>query len=119
MMVSVARTRSQNELLKAIVEGIACCHNVALARIWLVAPGDLCATCRMRDRCPDQSKCLHLVASAGDSKHGPVDLSGINGAFRRLPIGFGKVSPADSGDPVLLQNLTGDEDWVADPDWFR
>jgi len=118
-MVSVAQNRTLPELLRAIVNGIACCHNVALARIWLVEPGDLCATCRLREKCPDQRRCLHLVASAGASKDGAVELTGINGAYRRLPIGFGKVSPADSGEPVLLKNLTGDEDWIADPAWFR
>jgi transcriptional regulator with GAF, ATPase, and Fis domain len=118
-MVSVAQNRTLPELLRAIVNGIACCHNVALARIWLVEPGDLCATCRLRDKCPDQSRCLHLVASAGTSKDGSIELTGINGAYRRLPIGFGKVSPADSGEPVLLPGLTGDEDWIADPAWFR
>ncbi len=118
-MVSVAQNRTLPELLPAIVNGIAGCSNVALARIWLIDQGDLCATCRLREKCPDQRRCLHLVASAGNSKDPSVNLTGINGAYRRLPIGFGKVSPADSGEPVLLQELTGDEAWIADPPWFR
>jgi transcriptional regulator with GAF, ATPase, and Fis domain len=118
-MVSVAQSRTLPELLHTIVSGITCCNDVALARIWLIAPGDQCATCRMRSQCPDQRRCLHLAASAGNSRDAGVDFTGINGAYRRLPIGFGKVSPANSGEPVLLQKLTGEEEWITDRPWFR
>ncbi len=118
-MVSVAQCRTHHDVLRTIVNGIAGCDNVALARIWLLAPGDQCVTCRLRPQCPDQSRCLHLAASAGNSRDPAADLTGIEGAYRRLPIGFGKVSAADSGEPVLLQELTGEEEWIADRPWFR
>ena len=38
---------------------------IALARVWIVKPGDICRSCRMRASCPDQTSCLHLAASAG------------------------------------------------------
>ena len=118
-MVSVAENRTLPEVLKATVNGLARCPNVALARIWLLAPGDECATCRLRERCPDQTQCLHLAASAGNSRGEGVDLTGIGGAYRRLPLGFGKISPVNSGEPVLLHNLSGDEEWIADRAWFK
>src|SRR5436189_5904211 len=36
-----------------------------LARVWLLGPGDQCASCPMRSECGDQTRCLHLIASAG------------------------------------------------------
>ncbi|HEY2341369.1 MAG TPA: sigma 54-interacting transcriptional regulator, partial [Chthoniobacteraceae bacterium] len=119
VMISVAQHRTLPELLRGIVNGLAQSENVALARIWLLGPGDQCAVCRLRERCPDQTRCLHLAASAGNSRTDGVDLTGIDGAYRRLPIGFGKISPVNSGEPVLLQNLTGDEEWIADRPWFQ
>jgi hypothetical protein len=55
-----------------------------LARLWLVGPGDLCASCAMRPECPDQTACLHLVASAGSTTR-------VDGPFRRFPIGARRV----------------------------
>jgi len=78
-MVSMAQNRTLAEVLRAIVTSFAACKNVALTRIWLIEMGDLCATCRFRAECPDQSRCLHLVASAGTSHEPDVDLTRIDG----------------------------------------
>ena len=119
VMVAMARERSVSEVLDAIVRGIAECPNVALARIWLIEPGDICATCPMRDECPDRTRCLHLVASAGRS-HDPKAESGrLDGGFRRFPLGVRKIGiVARSGEPLLASGLRGDEPWIADRAWI-
>ncbi len=68
LLLDMAQQRSVDNVLKLIVDRMAAQPEVALARIWLVGPGDLCANCHMRDQCQDQTSCLHLVASAGSSK---------------------------------------------------
>jgi transcriptional regulator with GAF, ATPase, and Fis domain len=119
-MVSMAQGRTLPEVLRAIVTGIAECPNVALTRIWLVEMGDLCATCRFREECPDQSRCLHLVASAGHSRDPGRDLTRTDGAFQRFPLGVRKVGRvAASGQPLLLPDIHGDEEWIADRPWFQ
>ncbi len=119
-MVSMAQNRTLSELLHSIVSGIAACQNVALARIWLIQPADICSTCRFEKDCPDQTRCLHLVASAGNSSDPKQDLSQTHGAFRRFPIGHRKIGKiAESGQPLLLPNVLGSEDWIADPEWIR
>jgi len=55
-----------------------------LGRIWLNGPGDLCPECPMRPECPDQTRCLHLTASAGVTRR-------TDGPFRRFPLGARKV----------------------------
>jgi len=103
-MVSMAQGRTLHEVLHSIVSGIAACPNIALARIWLVEMGDLCATCRFREECPDQSRCLHLVSSAGNSTTSDHDFTRLDGAFRRFPLGVRKVGRvAASGKPMLTQ----------------
>lgn len=56
----------------------------ALARVWLVGPGDLCPTCAQAPNCPRRERCLHLVASAGLTQR-------LDGPFRRFPFGHGEV----------------------------
>jgi transcriptional regulator with GAF, ATPase, and Fis domain len=119
-MVSMARNRSLSEVLSAVVSGIAQCQNVILARLWLVEPGDICEKCRFRPECPDQERCLHLVASAGNPGDRRQDYTRLDGAFRRFPLGVRKIGRVGkSGEPLLLPRLRGDEEWIADPEWLR
>ncbi|HBP87554.1 MAG TPA: hypothetical protein DD706_07650, partial [Nitrospiraceae bacterium] len=67
LLLDIAQQRSLNDLLWLIVRRLAERPTVVLARIWLLKPGDICSTCRLREECPDQTQCLHLVASAGRS----------------------------------------------------
>jgi len=119
-MVSMAQHRSLPEVLRAVVEGIAQCQNVVLVRIWLIQPGDICATCRFRAECPDQTRCLHLVASAGNSEAPKSDYTRLDGGFRRFPMGVRKIGRvAQSGEPLLLPGVRGDEKWIAEPKWIQ
>ena len=116
----MAQGRSLPEVLAAIVEGIAKCPNVVLARIWLVDSGDLCATCPFREECPDQTRCLHLVASAGNPSDPSLNYSRLDGRFRRFPMGVRKIGRVGStGTPLLIPGVRGDEEWIAEPEWVR
>jgi formate hydrogenlyase transcriptional activator len=130
IMLSVARSRGLDAILQTMVRGLAEQSDVALARIWLVAPGDICATCGLRRVCPDQTRCLHLVSSAGNplSKSGAVEETAenwtrIDGHFRRLPLNTPlKVNHVGgTGQPVLLQlrETPQGELWFARPDWVK
>jgi formate hydrogenlyase transcriptional activator len=119
-MVSMAQSRSLPEVLHAVVGGIAQCKNVVLARIWLIDQGDICQTCRFQKECPDHTRCLHLVASAGNSKALGNDYARLNGGFQRFPMGVRKIGRVGmSGEPLLLADVRGDEEWIADPAWMR
>ena len=120
VMVTMAQSRLLPEVLRSVVSGIAECRNVVLARIWLIEPGDICATCRFRPECPDQTRCLHLVASAGNSDDPKLDYTRLDGSFRRFPLGVRKIGQVGkTGEPLLLPGLRGDESWIADPEWIK
>ena len=119
VMVMMAQHRSLAEVLHAITEGIAQCHHVVLARIWLLAPGDICETCRLRSECPDRTRCLHLAASAGNPKDPQADYRRLDGSFQRFPLGVLKIGRVgQTGEPLLLPGIGGDEEWFADRDWL-
>jgi GAF domain len=79
-------------------QAVAICE-AALVRVWLIGPGDECASCPMLPECANQIRCLHLAASAGVSTR-------LDGAFHRFPIGAREV-----GNVVLTGTA-----WAADAD---
>jgi transcriptional regulator with GAF, ATPase, and Fis domain len=121
LLLEMARQRSVDDLLRTIVERLASHPQVALARIWLLLPGDICDTCIMRDQCPRSTDCLHLVASAGNSIQSPEeDWSRLDGDFRRFPLGIRKVgSVGATGEPLEIADTSKDLGWAARPDWAR
>lgn len=121
LLLDMAQQRSAKELLWLVVKRLSESPQVAMARIWLLRPGSGCATCPMRAECPDQTTCLHLVASAGTSVGQPGEhFCRIDGAFRRFPLGIRKVGLiAASGQPVEAPDLSAGADWIIRPQWIK
>jgi len=120
LLLDMALERSVDHVLKRVVDQMASQPQVALARIWLVGPGDICANCRMRDECPDQTACLHLVASAGSSKQTGEAWTNLDGSFRRFPFGVRKVGKiASSGQPIEIPDIAEHPEILAQPDWAK
>ena len=118
LLLDMARQRSVDTVLKLIVDQLAAQPDVALARIWLLAPGDICANCHMRSECPDQTSCLHLVASAGKSEVSGEAWTNLDGFFRRFPVGVRKTGMiAATGRPIEVPDTAAEAKWLARPDW--
>ncbi len=115
---AIAQERSLENVLQKIVRGLADCHNVALARLWLTLPGDRCAHCPMRSQCPDQTNCLHLVASLETSIRSDEARINLDDDFSRMPLNVRKIGQiAATGQPLLLTDMTKDKQWIARPAW--
>jgi PAS domain S-box-containing protein len=115
---SVAQERVTRTALDAIVRGLAQQPGVALARIWLFGPGDICSECYLRKDCRDQTRCLHLAASAGASLDGSEDWSYLQGQFRRIPLGTRKIAAiAETGQSILIPRQVERHTWMARPEW--
>ncbi len=120
LLLDMAEQRSVDRALKLIVDQLAGQPDVALARVWLTAPGDICDACPMRRECPDQTSCLHLVASAGHSEVSGEAWTNLDGDFRRFPIGVRKVGKvAATARPIEVPDTTAETQWLARPDWAR
>src|SRR4051812_45267472 len=76
----MASTLEVGEVLSEITRGLVDELDAALARIWLLGPGDLCEECIRAPHCANRTTCLHLVASAGLSER-------LEGTYRRVPLG--------------------------------
>jgi len=84
----------RDDLLELLASALASAADGALARVWLMGPGDLCEECPMATECADRSKCLHLERSAGATAR-------VDGPFRRFPIGAREVGRV----PVTLESI--------------
>ena len=105
--LAAAAAGSLEDVLRLIVDGIAECTNVVLARIWLVS----------RD---GESAWLQLAASAGTLRTPASDPRRLDGQYARFEIGERKVGRiAASGEGLLLEGLDADGrgDWIARPEW--
>jgi transcriptional regulator with GAF, ATPase, and Fis domain len=119
LLLDLAQERRLDVLLTMVVGRLIDREDVALARIWLLAPGDACAGCANRWACNDRSQCLHLVASAARPLHGePIIHRNLSDSrFRRVPVGAFKVGHvAKSAETVVLPNPAEDPK-IRHPQW--
>jgi formate hydrogenlyase transcriptional activator len=130
IVLAEAQSHDLDAILQKIVRGLAGNPDVALTRIWLIAPGDICTSCPMQSVCPEQTRCLHLVASAGTplieprtADGGREDWSRINGHFRRIPLNtpFKLAHIATTGAPIHIrvQQGGGEQLWLSRADWVK
>jgi len=118
--VAVSQVRTVDTVLKMIVDGLVEKASLALARIWLIGPGDICATCPMGHECSSRVRCLHLAASAGRSQVDGQEWTGIQGSFRRMPLGVRKIGQvASTGNSFLIEDAACNSAFAANPAWVR
>jgi transcriptional regulator with GAF, ATPase, and Fis domain len=95
LLLEMAQEKSLAPLLKKIVGYAVERMDFVVAQVWLIEKGDLCATCRFRSECADQSRCLHLVAARGrpaaNSRKAPQPYEDLNA---RMPLNFGPLGEA-------------------------
>ena len=120
--LAVAQARDVETVLKMIVGGLVEKASCTLARIWLTAPGDICQRCALREECPNQTQCLHLVASmakptseaSGEAWHR------MDGDFQRFPLNvriIGRIGATGRSEHRL--DTTADEEWIGRDDWLQ
>jgi transcriptional regulator with GAF, ATPase, and Fis domain len=120
LLLELAQERSLDDLLPLVTRRLAEHEDVALARLWLLDKGDLCASCRNATACADRTACLHLVASAArDRETHVVTQTRLDGDFRRIPLGAFKVGVvAATREPVVVTDAAHDAK-IRRPEWVR
>jgi GAF domain-containing protein len=118
--LAVAQEQDLETVLKLIVEGINEEPDVALVRLWILESEDNSTEWRLGPEAPNQTRCLRLVASAGHPLNELEDWSRLHGAFGRVPLGVGKVGLiGQSGESILIPDISVDQRWVARPEWVQ
>ena len=121
MLLEISHEQSVEHLLQKLVTRAVERPGLACAQVWLIAKGDRCAICPHRTGCPDQTRCLHLVAGKGVSVS--ADSGQVAPPFgdldARNPLGAGLLgSVAVTGqqsrltDPGRQPGETAGFDWL-------
>jgi len=122
LLLEIAAERSTERLSNTVVQRLAARPYVALAALWLLEPGDICATCPRRSACADQTRCLHLVANARNPvESGQAEVwNRVTEQFGRIPLGFNELGQvAATGEPFVTglkawePSGMGDRAWAA------
>ena len=117
VLLTLAEERSLDVILQRLVQGLVE-QGLALARVWLLDRGDICEACLLRGECADQTRCLHLVASAGRSLDETEDWSRLSGDFKRIPLGARKVGHIGAtASSMLLRDLSQEQRWTPRAEW--
>ncbi len=104
LLLDIAQERSFDGLMEKSVSVAS--PEIARSEIWLIEKGDVCSRCPQRPHCPDQTRCLHLVAACETPIRG-----GAHEAYRffktqeRIPLGIGFIGRvATTGNMTELEN---------------
>jgi hypothetical protein len=121
MLVDIAREPSLEGLLQTIVARSMEHHKLACVQFWLIDRGDLCSSCLLRRQCPDQSRCLHLMAGRGGPAAGPGALAERTVDRRqRIPLGVGLLGKvAVETQQVHVKTANADWSQLVGMDWMR
>lgn len=121
LLLDIAHEHSLEQLLHKIVSHAVERPYMSCAQIWLIEPGDRCNHCPRRPECPDQTRCLHLVAGKGVSVSKSPDAAPRFGdASARNPLGVGFLGRAAvTGEQIILRDLTQHQAEVTGFDWLE
>jgi transcriptional regulator with GAF, ATPase, and Fis domain len=125
LLFEIGRERSLDQLIRKLLDRLFQRRApVARARFYLVAKGDICATCVRRPECPDQTRCLHAFAGRRRSTNSTdaVEEEALDAPERyvRVPLGVGTLGKiALTGQRVVLNDLDKDPGELAGIHWLE
>ncbi|HUC85663.1 MAG TPA: sigma 54-interacting transcriptional regulator, partial [Candidatus Acidoferrales bacterium] len=120
LLLEVATERSTDRLLETVVQRFAARPHVALAALWLVDRGDVCAACARQTQCADKLRCLRLAANASfpSQPAGEAPVDHLSRQFERIPLGFGPIGlVASTRQPFVTGDTGQDCSGIGEPGW--
>lgn len=108
LLLNIAHEHSLEKLLHKIVSHAVQRPYMSCVQVWLVERGDRCAHCPHRSECPDQARCLHLVAGKGVSTSPETSPSHrFDDLTARNPLGVGLLGEvAAQRTQVIVRDVT-------------
>jgi len=124
LLLEITKEQSLDKLLRRLVDRIFESTYIARAYVWLIEKGDICATCARRSECPDQTRCLHMVAGGRRpvSSDGDAEVEYLTGTdhLARIPLGIGVTGKIVLiGQQIILNNLDLDPGDLTSLKWFK
>ena len=121
LLLDIAHEQSVEHLLQKLIRSAMERSDMACVQVWLIDKGDRCSVCPQRPKCPDQTRCLHLVAGGGRSlSDSGSGVRRYDDLTARLPLGVGLVGKAAAtGQQLILRSLDKMPGDLAEFDWLE
>lgn len=119
LLLNVAQERSVDGLMEKLLSASAMRPHSARMEFWLIGKGDVCSRCPQRPQCPDQARCLHLVAAINTAVPGSGgEATRIYNSDDRIPLGVGLVGRVvTTGQTVELNDVDKDPGQLVGVNW--
>ena len=123
---ALVESRTVDSVLQVIVQSLSEQSDIAMSRVWLKGPGDICSACPMAESCASKVECLHLLASDGNAIASEADteeFTRVDGHYGRIPLnsdlmvsrvartGTAKLLHGDDAEPMGR--------WLESTDWVN
>lgn len=121
MLVDIAHEQSLELLLYKVVSRAVERPDVACIQIWLIDKGDRCSLCPHRSICPNQSRCLHMVAGKGVSIVNSIpNAPRFDDLNARYPLEVGLLGKViATGQQILQRDIDKQPKPVAGFEWIE
>jgi len=121
LLLDIAQEKSLQPLLRKLVDFAVERTAFVFSQVWLIEKGDLCATCKFRSECADQSRCLHLVVGRGRSLPGPgKGPQPYEDLDARVPLNLGPLGEAVArGQLKVIKNPDQQSISIPGFEWLR
>ncbi len=118
LLINLAQERSLDGLMEKLMDACMTLPEFARVEFWLIEKGDICSRCPQRAQCPDQTRCLHLVAGCDNPVPGSGrEVSSFYHSYERIPLGFGIIGRAAiTGKQTEMQDLDKDLGELSSPE---
>ncbi|MDB6019775.1 MAG: fhlA 2 [Pedosphaera sp.] len=94
---------------------------VARVEVWLIEKGNVCSRFSQKQECPDQPRCLHLVASGTHPFSSSVEgKAHFENSDARIPLGVGVIGKiAATGLPAVMRDLDKEPGELSGLEWLK
>jgi transcriptional regulator with GAF, ATPase, and Fis domain len=121
LLLDMAQERSLDGLMEKLTGAALTQTEIERVEYWLIEKGDICSRCAQRSRCPDQTRCLHLVACAENPVPGSARApSCLYHTEERMPLGVGFVGKIGAtGQFAELQDWDNNLSELFGAEWWQ
>lgn len=119
LILEMANEHSVPTLLRKVVEVISTIEGVALTRIYLIEPGDICEECPQESICNNWELCLHAEHSAGKPlvDRGEDWTRLEDDPYRRIPLGAYRLGKSAVTRETMLVPRQKRKEWIDNIAW--
>jgi transcriptional regulator with GAF, ATPase, and Fis domain len=120
-LLDIAHEQSLESLMEKLVHLALARPGIVRVEFWLIEKGDICSHCPQRPECPDQTRCLHLVAGGSSPPAGVEDDKSLVGkSDARIPLGVGVIGKiAVTGQQITLRDLDKEPGELSGLEWLQ